>query len=347
MKTYKRWTIITLLIFLGLMVLLVLTDLGLTVSLPLDEAVFNKEFEEKVRTFLLSEDGKAVDVILCGDSRAERQLIPDVVKDRTGLNAVNIATKGLDLVTLANGFKKYSILQNTDAFIVISTSIFQINDGAVGDGYTTPACIFNLKWTSQIKLFKKYLPYLIDKKMEYYWDYFKSHAESAKSRKKEFLEKGYLAITETIELSDGQLKGDINKITHPWYKDFTFPGRKWEIFQRALRDIASSGNPIIIFNPPGCPAWLELTQNTFMDAAERQFSAFLKQEAQKYDNVFFLDFYSENRKSFTNGMFYNLQHLNRKGADVFSRMISQDISELLKTRKNDVKAQEVFSAPRN
>jgi hypothetical protein len=345
MKTYKQWTMVTLLTFLSLIVVLVFADLGLTVSLPLDKAILNDDLEEKVQALLLGEDGAAVDVILCGDSRAERQLIPAVVKDATGLNAVNIGVKYLDLVTLANCFRKYLLPRDPNVIIVISTSIFQVNDGAVGEGYTTPACMFNLTWTDQIKLFKKHLPYLINEKIEYYYQYFKARAKSTNSEKKEFAEKGYVGIDKTLKMSNGKLKMDIKKVAHPWYRDFTFPGKKWAIFQRALRDIASSGNTIILFNPPGSPAWLELSKGTFMDAAERQFSSLLGQEAQKYDNVHFLDFYDDEREAFTNDMFYDLQHLNRKGSEIFTRMISQEISILAKARKKTGEAEEVVATP--
>lgn len=319
---------------LGLMVLLVLADLGLTLSLPLDEAVFDEELEEKVQALLLCEDGDAVDVILSGDSRGERQLIPAVVKKSTGLNAVNVATNGLDLVTMANCFRKHSILQREDTILVISASIFQVNDGAVGDGYTTPACIFSLKWTDQIRLFKKHLPYLINEKIEYYCDYFKSTAAVSGGNREEVAERGYVGIDRAMVLAGGQLDMDIEKVAHPWYKDFTFPGKKWQVFQKALRDIASCGNKIFVFNPPACPAWLELSEHTLFDAAEQQFSSLLRQEAQKYENIVFLDFYSEYRESFSNDMFYDLQHLNREGSARFTEIISQNISNVLNTEKS-------------
>lgn len=347
MKKYKQWTILALLTFLSLMALLVLTDLGFTLSLPLDKAVLDREFEEKVQALLLSEDGNAVDVILCGDSRAERQLIPDVVKTSTGLNAVNVATNGLDLVTMANGFRKYSILERKNAILVISASIFQVNDGAVGEGYTTPACIFNLKWTDQIRLFKKHLPYLINKKIEYYFDYFKSTAASRDGRQKEIAEKGYVGIDRAMALSNGQLNMDMKKVAHPWYKDFTFPGKKWEVFQKALRDIASSGHKIFVFNPPACPAWLEMSEDTPFDAAERQFSSLLRQEVQKYKNTFFLDFYSEYRESFTNDMFYDLQHLNRVGSAHFTEIVLKHISRVLNAEGSDMGPAEDFVAGRD
>lgn len=326
MKRYKHWTILAFLTFLSLMVLLVLSDLCLTLALPLDKAVFNTDFEEKIRSLLLCEDGNDVDVILCGDSRAERQLIPDVVEKSTGLKAVNVATNALDLITMANGFRKHSILQRKETVFVISTSIFQVNDGAVGEGYTTPACIFNLEWTDQIRLFKKHLPYLINMKFEYYCEYFKSTAESGDERQEEIPEKGYLGIDSTVALTNGRLNMDFSKIAHPWYKDFTFPGRKWEIFQKALRDLASSGHKVFVFNPPACPAWLEMTEDTLLDAAERQFSNLLEREIRKYENVYFLDFYNEYRECFTNDMFYDLQHLNRAGSAHFTEIISQNIN---------------------
>jgi len=333
-KTYKHWTIVTLLTFLGLMVLLVLTDLTLTLALPLSQAVFDDDFEEKVQSLLLREDSNDVDVIICGDSRAERQLIPAVVEKETGLTAVNVATKGLDLISIANCFEKYGILSKMNAVLLISVSIFEVNDGAVGEGYTSAPCIFNLKWTDQIRLFKKHLPYLINKKIEYYTEYFRSRTKTADKAGKEFAEKGYVGVEGTLRLVDGKLDMDLTEVRHPWYKDFTFPGKKWEVFQRALKEIASHGDRVYIFLPPGAPVWVKLTENTAFDTDEREFADLLAHEAEKYGNVFFLDFYTKGREGFTNEMFYDLQHLNRTGSEYFTEILTQTVFNTLKTQQN-------------
>jgi len=98
--------------------------------------------------------------------------------------------------------------------------------------------------------------------------------------------------------------------------------------------MASSGHKIVLFNPPACPAWLELSENTVFDAAERQFSDLLRQEARKYGNTFFLDFYSEYRENFTDDMFYDLQHLNRNGSERFTEIISEEITSVLNAENN-------------
>lgn len=68
-----------------------------------------------------------VEVIVCGDSRADRQIIPAIFKQKTKLDLINIAATSQDLYTWSNSLLAAKV---SNKIIVISASFFQINDGA-------------------------------------------------------------------------------------------------------------------------------------------------------------------------------------------------------------------------
>ena len=75
---------------------------------------------------------------------------------------------------------------------------------------------------------------------------------------------------------------------------------------------------IIIFQPPVSPGWLSLTKDTYIDSIELDHSNFLKNIASKYDNISFIDFYTNQNTTFHDSMFYNSIHYNYEGSEIFT-----------------------------
>src|SRR4051812_39522619 len=61
------------------------------------------------------------DIIICGDSRADRQIDPAIIFKRTKLKTLNIAAAGLELYAISKSLKAANISNKT---IIISTSFF-------------------------------------------------------------------------------------------------------------------------------------------------------------------------------------------------------------------------------
>ena len=80
-------------------------------------------------------------------------------------------------------------------------------------------------------------------------------------------------------------------------------------------------------NPQPLPEIFEAfwSDHTGIGPETREFAERLAQEAEKYENVFFLDFYSKSTEEFTDALFYDLQHLNRVGSEYFTEIITRTI----------------------
>jgi len=118
-------------------------------AVSLKEMVFDRIVEKKVRAAVM-DDSK---IIVGGDSRAERQIVPAVILSRTGLKAFNIANAGADLVTLYNALKRYNVLSK-NYVLIINVGVYQVNDGAIDRGYITKACLLNLSLSEKIWVYR-------------------------------------------------------------------------------------------------------------------------------------------------------------------------------------------------
>ena len=61
------------------------------------------------------------------------------------------------------------------------------------------------------------------------------------------------------------------------------------------------------------------------DKIEKEYCEMLKSEIAKYDNMYFLDFYNNRIDSLTGEDFHDIVHLTDKGAEIFSRKITEEL----------------------
>ena len=119
---------------------------------------------------------------------------------------------------------------------------------------------------------------------------------------------------------------------HPWYRNVKLDGARWRIFLESLGRLAAVGRPVYLIQPPVSPAWRAYTADTFVDAAERRFSQQLMAAVSQYPNVRILDFYAQADPRFRNEDFYDIQHFNRRGAGMFTRIVVEQIRADLSAR---------------
>jgi hypothetical protein len=133
-----------LLIFLAISILPFVV-LAITLDKILDEYPLDNFMESKIS--LLQLEDNTLNIVVGGDSRGERQLIPDVIKSNTGHNTINVCVDAGEVVTLSYALDTYDNYNNV---YILSASSWQINDGANAAGYVSQKCFQKL--TPQEKL---------------------------------------------------------------------------------------------------------------------------------------------------------------------------------------------------
>jgi len=296
-------------------------DMLLPRWLDLDREPLDEDLARKVQSLLI-EPGRVPPVIVAGDSRAERQVIPAVIREELGVDAVNVAVAAGELVSVAKVLKRHA-LSEKKPLLIISATAFQINDGATDHDAISLDCLIAMRWIDQIAIFREKLPEMAYRKLRMYKRCLAVKCGLSSVRTKHFAEDGFVGIDGTLDASG--MAAHPERIQHPWYKDLHLEGRKWRVFQSALREIAASGSQVLLYNGPSSPAWRQLSRDTFMDAAEEQYSRMLGREAAQYANVHFLDFHGGWIGDFPDSMFYDIQHLNRTGAAKLTTILCGEI----------------------
>lgn len=276
-------------------------------SLALRDGVFDGQLEGKLDALLA--DG--IVVIVAGDSRAEEQVIPAEVEARTGLRAVNVATAAGDLVTLSNALKRRGIPASARALIV-STSLFQVNDGAIDPPYISTACFLNMTAWERAKI---YLDRLSTPSSPLDFRFVEEPPVAMTGAR--LREHGFIANDKTLSLPLPKVL--LN--AHPWYRSLSLHGARWRVFREALGRLAATGLRIYLVDPPVSPAWRAYTAGTFVDAAEREFAGMLDKAALTWPTVRALDFYTIPEPTLGNEQFADIQHLNGTGAQRFTQIL--------------------------
>ena len=219
---------------------------------------------------------------------------------------------------------------------IISASSWQINDGANAIGYVSQKCFqqltllekFNIYQneiseffrleTTLIRIEIKYLLSNISENEEFFYD------------DEIISESGFLGINDTLTIDHEYLNTLLN--SHAWYKNLNNNGGRWRIFKEAFNKLSEKDALIIFYQPPVSPIWKEKTRNTVISKTEEEYSNKLDSLCNQYENIVFYDFYNNDINSLGNNMYYDYQHLNRNGAEVFSELFADIITKEINAR---------------
>jgi hypothetical protein len=296
-----------------------------------EDDILNEFVENKTAELLIEND--KINIIIAGDSRAEWQLSPKIIKENTGFNTINIAADACDLVTTVAAIKKKYKSCPKNIF-VISVSSWQINDGAIDPGSLSLKCFQELTLIEKLKLYRRNLLEMIRMEVQLSESYEKAMVRS-KREPIQIKEGGFHGIDGNL-LKKFKVEDIERKIPlHPWYKNIQNEGARWLLFQRALKDLGKMNSSVIIYQPPVSPIWRKKTTGSVIDHAEVEYSRKISNEIKKYKNIYFLDFYNNDIKLLNDTLYSDIQHLNSKGAEVFSSYLSNQISEVCKGKFKD------------
>ena len=323
MTPYRTWLKIFFATAIAIPILAAAADILLQRGLGLRQVPLDPDMERKVFSLIVAPKASPA-VIVAGDSRAERHVVPAVIEERLKTSAVNVAVSSGEMISVAKTFDRYDILADKPILILSATS-FQYNNGAIDHDSLSMDSVVEMPWIQQIQVCREKLPELAYRKIRMY-------LELGKKKKllKDYPEKGFVGVDTVLSATLDQLSGiglEPGKTRHPWYKDLR-PGQpKAIILADAIDRLAQSGCPIVLFTPPVSPVFREYIKGTWIDQYEREYSAFLKRTADRHSNIHFLDFYQNWTDEFPNDQFYDIQHLNRTGAQKLTAILCDRIAE--------------------
>jgi len=286
---------------------------------------FHTDIKKKINS--LVDDSNESMIIACGDSRAERQIIPDLVEKRLGIKSVNIGVTGGDIAVLYNALEQHKVI-NPQHTLIISISSIETNDGVVDKWGIPHAYVTYFSTFDNLKLFGiRYLDMMHERLRLILKELFQieKNTKLASSNNRLYNDGFWGIAGDVSNFNFEEVDIYTNTLKTSWYLDSNHNGIKKEIFSKLINKIADTEMNIIIFQPPVSPGWLKRTKNTFIDSIELDHSNLLKNVSNKYSNVSFIDFYTNQSTTFHDSMFYNSIHYNYQGAEIFTNALLDSI----------------------
>lgn len=261
------------------------------------------------------------EIIICGDSRADRQLDPSVIYSQTHLNTLNIATSSGELYTFSKNLVESRI---SNKIIIISASFFQINDGAIDFGYFDLGSYKDLSFPERVRMYysrpSEFLlmqARLVQKSLDYH------------STEEGFGGNYQRKINEDFDRRPcSGFKIDKKWFrNHPWYKSPRTDGARRKLLVKGLYNLSTLKNcKILIYNGPVSKVFSDLAKSNGIYELEKGYDNFMEAECKK-NGIFYHSFLQDTSIRESN-LYYDPQHLCADGAALFS-------SEIVKVLKDD------------
>ena len=262
-------------------------------------------------------------IIVGGDSRAEEQIMSSILEGRLGVKTVNIGISAGDIAILYNALMAHDLVNKNNS-LIISISSTEANDNIIYDWSISQAYVTYISTMDNIILFgKSYLNMMHERLKLILKELLKledGHTLSPSDKRIET--DGFVAVSGEISNFDFQkvdIYNDTSKVF--WYLDSKHDGIKKKVLNKMIEKIADTDMNVILIQSPVTPSWLKRTKNTYIDSIELNHSKYLKSISEKYDNISFLDFYTNQIDVFHDSMYYNNVHFNYKGAEIFTKAL--------------------------
>ena len=282
--------------------------------------IMDADLEAKINTFL--PERNTIELIIAGDSRAERQLIPALFESELDFETVNIAKDVGDVISLVYANKKYEFADSNKIFVMCLSSLLT-NDGAYKNWFMSQASMTEIGLVKRILLFKNDYIENWYRRIGLIWEDLINDKRGIVLSQEDILKsKGYVLIDKQLDIESFS-KNSLNLKTteHLWYRKPNNYGIRKTVFEKSIEQFSKTGAKIVIIQSPMAPAWRSYIGENYMHQLELDHSKALVELASKYKNIWAIDFYTKQPSMFTDDLFYNATHLNKKGAVTFTETV--------------------------
>jgi hypothetical protein len=274
-------------------------------------SIYLMQFHYKINVSSINQSAiNSSDILILGDSRADRQINPKILNKFTNKNCLNIAESSLDLYSLSLRLIKTNLKGKV---LIISASSWQINDGSIQDGYFRFEAFNDLNLYKKLKVYGKNISYL---KEMLYNDFPRANNKITIGKKDRHLNHGF----NNISCKDFDTTNMF--LNHPWYKNIKTNGVKAELLGIALANLNKLDcDKIIIYNAPVYSNFIKLALNTRIWKMENDYCNYIKSNiiAENHDKISFYDL--RYLDGFEKCDFYDPQHLCEVGSIKFTEKI--------------------------
>jgi hypothetical protein len=263
--------------------------------------------------------GVDADVLISGNSRARGDFSPHIIDSILNVNSYNIGMDGLTYPVQIALYQVYLEHNKNPDYIIQSVDDINLTKDIPREesflAYLDDPVISDLlKKYGNLKWFEYYLPfkYVYRPQALFYGvtEFLGIHHKTSRY-------KGYEGLNKTWQ-------GDFDrlKVEHPEGEFSTYDSDVWGMFEDYIKDVLNQQTGIVLVFAPQYIESQEYVKN------REEAVSFYRNLAEKYQ-LLFLD-YSQDSISYSKDYFYDTQHLNAKGSELFSRKLANDLKGVIK-----------------
>lgn len=285
--------------------------IGVIFTIPLiieEKLIVPKDFLNKL---------KLTDILICGDSRADQQLIPLKINKETRKNVLNIASSGQDIYTWSKSLRAAAV---KGKIIIISASFFQINDGANDFPFFNLGTFSDMSFSEKMQLYQyDYFDLILMQSKLAYTRLFKKNDDAIfGNHHREINLDYYKKECNNFEISASWLS------RHNWYKSPRVDGIKSNMLSKAISNLSKLEScQIIIYNGPVSEQFKKQAEKSGVLELEKKYNQVMGRLCEN-NHIKFVSFLDDSELS-NNQFYYDPQHLCTTGAEEFSKKIAFSI----------------------
>ncbi|MHC4441290.1 MAG: hypothetical protein ACYTA5_01730 [Planctomycetota bacterium] len=288
-------------------------------------------------------------LIVAGDSRAEQQIVPAVMAQSLGLpvkKIINTATSAGDSSSVLAICQEFAERFESNPIMLISVSLFSVNDGANAPDYLGDEVLWPLSLSDRLQIVplrqaitSEFLPEIqLYRQIN---DYFHPPTPSRKIMPTQGFFNQY---SNHINLSPSHMNRVIEHGRKYWFSNPRIDGVRWQKLKKDLLSLRNLGIQPVILDTAEHPAFLAEIANTPMGQLNQQFHTQLSNLCQKM-NIPLLRYQADVFAGHdVNELFYDILHVNCKGAEILSEIVARDIQRLIDTGRLSIGKNQDFSS---
>ena len=273
-------------------------------------------------------------LLIVGDSRAQRHVIPEVVANELGTsvdNVVNIASASCESPVVLAAYREFAGRFAPAPIMVISVSVYSVNDRASEPSALSKETLWSLGLTDRLRLasLPRALGVIFLPERELYRRLIVRPREPGPAA---VPERGFVGIAEDrcITLTPEGLRPAMTYVDQVWFNEAEIDGVRWRQLQADLHSLVGAGVQVVVLDSTAHPAFLQAIAGTSVDTTNVRFHGKLRALCERMNIPLLRYGINWAGGADPDTLFYDVLHLNRRGAALLSKLVGRDLNALIR-----------------
>ncbi|MCP4590301.1 MAG: hypothetical protein GY842_06135 [bacterium] len=272
-------------------------------------------------------------ILIAGDSRAERQIIPEVVAEGLSWSpdaVVNVASGACESSAVVASFREFTDRFAPTPIMVISVSIFSVNDSANQPTSLSNEVLWTLGFVDRLRLVS--LPRALQ--ATFYPEreiYRRVLVRPELSGCPDVPERGFYGVAsdQCVTSTPEEIAKSVDYLDRMWFNHAVLDGVRWRQLELDLGELGDLGVQVVVLDAPAHPAFGEAIAGTRMAVSDACFHRRLADLCNRF-GVPLLHYDAQwCGQHDPDVLFYDILHLNRRGAELLSGRVGRDLRTLI------------------